>query len=445
MEQPIFPCPRRSLAWLVVVYLLLSLSYVYFIPLWEARDEAAHFGYVHHVQAHWRAPPSPPRRGFGAKPRERLDIILAGERHQPPLFYWLSAPLLHAVYGMGSEFRWRNLPPRARGGFASPLLFLHQRGFSRRDAGPYVLRIWSVLLGGISIYLTYSIGMILFCRESIAVAGAAMNVLIPSFTRLSATINNDTLAIALSSLSLLGLAAWLRSEAAFPRRPVLVALTAAAFAILTKLTAVSLIPLVIWVLAKKARVKHPTVMMLAVSAIAIAGFAAAYQLLLYRLEWQALDSLYGRLFFIPFLDLQMVPRALSNLHAGWWVRFGWNGALPIRSALPVMLDLAAIIGLIGFVLHYRRAAQARSYLALIPASILLGGIVVLRNQFATLTLVEHSYLYPVISTVSLMVVAGIHELLPAGNKNLLIWTWVPMALINLVALMDCAREFGELL
>ena len=85
--------------------------------------------------------------------------------------------------------------------FSSPVLFAHDTGYRPRDVGPLALRIWSVLIGGVTVYCTYALAMLLLRDETIAIAAASINAFMPSFVRLSATINNDSLAIAFSVIT----------------------------------------------------------------------------------------------------------------------------------------------------------------------------------------------------------------------------------------------------
>ncbi len=79
-----------------------------------------------------------------------------------------------------------------------------------------------------------------------------------------------------------------------------------------------------------------------------------------------------------------------------------------------------------------------------PAAIVLGAIVLFRSHFSIFWGMQPRFLYPVISVISLMLVAGIDELFPAGAKGNLGWAWALMGVINLVALVDCVYAYARL-
>ncbi|MEJ2749369.1 MAG: glycosyltransferase family 39 protein, partial [Anaerolineae bacterium] len=66
-----------------------------------------------------------------------------------------------------------------------------------------IVRIFSVLLGAATVYLTYRIGKELAPkRPEIALGAAAVNAFMPMFLFISGAVNNDNLAIPLASLAI---------------------------------------------------------------------------------------------------------------------------------------------------------------------------------------------------------------------------------------------------
>jgi phosphoglycerol transferase MdoB-like AlkP superfamily enzyme len=107
----------------------------------------------------------------------------------------------------------------------------------------------------------------------------------------------------------------------------------------------------------------------------------------------------------------------------------------VRHALVAMVVISAI-GIAGY--------AAASRLALIPAAVVLDTIVVFKSQFSIFWGMQPRFLYPVISAIALMLVAGIDELLPARAKGNLGWAWAIMGVINLVAPVDCMYAYARL-
>jgi dolichyl-phosphate-mannose--protein O-mannosyl transferase len=66
-----------------------------------------------------------------------------------------------------------------------------------------LIRLASVLLGACTVYLTWRIGRIVFpSRPELALGAAAVNAFTPMFLFISGAVNNDNLAVALSSCAL---------------------------------------------------------------------------------------------------------------------------------------------------------------------------------------------------------------------------------------------------
>lgn len=457
LDQPIFPRPSRHLLVVLGLYLLLGVMYVISIPMWEAPDEAAHFSYLNQVAEKWwpsQTEWAPIQHSGSVFARTYVSFVHISQRSQAPLYYWLSAPLLEGIYRLRDDFRWRGFPRMVATSPGSPFCFARENGFSTHDVGPLALRLSSLLLGAMTVYFTYALGLMLRLDEAIAIAGSAFCAFIPSFMRLSATINNDSLAIAFSTLSILAMAAWLRSKPTFPPRAVLLTVVAVPLALLSKLTAASLVPLGIWVLAKKCRIRHPVVTVLVLSVILIVGFDALMRLFPGLRELPFLANLHYRLFAVDFLSVNRLKTGLLTMHSSLWVSFGWVGLASVvvgpgavsyvHEALPRALDLIALCGLIGFVRRYRRGGNGRDQLALLSMSLLIALIVVLRNEFASFWFSQFRYIFPVVSSMALLVATGIDELMSARGKDLLTHAWLPLGLINLGALLDYVQTLTEL-
>jgi 4-amino-4-deoxy-L-arabinose transferase-like glycosyltransferase len=198
------------------------LFYAWMLPLWEGFDEWAHFGVVRatahgallpsrdtriprDVEASLRMaplpwalrqlpPPSITHDDFWQLPEAQRTARLAAfqsippawaneqgelpayETQQPPLYYWLMAPVLALTHGLV---------------LADQVM---------------ILRWLGVLLASCTIPLVYSIGRRVFESESLAAAGAAVVSLMPGFAIDVARVGNDGIAVALyAALIWLGL------------------------------------------------------------------------------------------------------------------------------------------------------------------------------------------------------------------------------------------------
>ncbi len=132
------------------------------------------------------------------------------EASQPPLYYYLGAALTFWIDSSDmEEIRWLN--PHVDNGVITEdgniNLVVHDP-----EADPWkgtllavrLVRLFSVLLGTFTVYLTYRIAKkVAPDRPEIALGAAAVNAFTPMFLFISGAVNNDNLVIPLASLSLL--------------------------------------------------------------------------------------------------------------------------------------------------------------------------------------------------------------------------------------------------
>ncbi len=214
-------------------------------PVFEASDELWHYPMVRHL-----ADGNP-------LPVQVFDPAAAGpwkqEASQPPLYYYLGAALTFWIDAADMErVRWLN--PHANNGVITAdgniNLVVHDPA-----ADPWqgtllavrIIRIFSVLLGAATVYLTYRIAReVAPGRPEIALGAAAVNAFTPMFLFISGAVNNDSLVIPLASLALLLMIKMVRGGIADQRGSVRQALllgVVIGLGTLTKITAVGLLPL----------------------------------------------------------------------------------------------------------------------------------------------------------------------------------------------------------
>lgn len=193
---------KNWLRLILLLFVLLGLMYALTTPAFEASDELWHYPMVRHL-----ADGNP-------LPVQVFDPALAGpwkqEASQPPLYYYAAAALTFWIDTADmAEVRREN--PHVDNGIITQdgniNLVLHDP-----QADPWVgtllavriVRIFSVLLGAITVYLTYRIAAAAApSRPEIALGAAAINAFLPMFLFISGAVNNDNLAIMLASLALL--------------------------------------------------------------------------------------------------------------------------------------------------------------------------------------------------------------------------------------------------
>ncbi|MHB0875582.1 MAG: glycosyltransferase family 39 protein [Anaerolineae bacterium] len=190
--------------WLILaLYAVLATVYSFALPLGEAPDEPGHYNYARIVAAAQRRP-------LGEEEHEAF---------QPPLYYWLAAPI--AAQGDVTV-----LPLKGNADFdlvAGPgNLLVHdgdeQFPFAAWAGGWHLVRLLSVALGAVTVYGIYRFAYLAGRGSTtVALVAVALMVLTPQFTLLQGASSNDVLALCLGVLLLLEAAVLARGRAT-PRR-----------------------------------------------------------------------------------------------------------------------------------------------------------------------------------------------------------------------------------
>ena len=205
---------RAALPALLAAFVLLGSLYAITTPLFEVSDELWHYPMVKTLADGQGLPVQNP-----ANPGPWRQ-----EGSQPPLYYalmavatgWIDTSDMNVV-------RWIN--PHADNGVITPdgnnNIVIH----TYREAWPWhgtvlavrLIRLLSVLIGAGTVYFTYRLALELAPgRDGLALAAAGFTAFTPMFVFISASVNNDNLAILLSAAILWLLACWLREST--PRR-----------------------------------------------------------------------------------------------------------------------------------------------------------------------------------------------------------------------------------
>jgi hypothetical protein len=193
---------KRILILILTLFVALGLTYALVTPVFEASDELWHYPMIRHL-----ADGNP-------LPVQVFDPALAGpwkqEASQPPLYYYLGAALTFWIDTADMEqIRWLN--PHVDNGLitvdGNTNLAVHDPADSPWQGtllAVRIVRVFSVFLGAVTVYLTYRIGQELAPdRPEIALGATAVNAFMPMFLFISGAVNNDNLAIPLASLAIL--------------------------------------------------------------------------------------------------------------------------------------------------------------------------------------------------------------------------------------------------
>ena len=191
---------RAALPVLLAGFVLLGGLYAVVTPLFEVSDELWHYPLVktladgQGLPVQSSANPGPWRQ----------------EGSQPPLYYALMAVATRWIDTSDmNEVRWIN--PHADNGVITPdgnnNIIIH----TYREAWPWhgtvlavrLIRLVSVLMGAGTVYVTDRLALeVMPGRRAVALAAAGFTAFTPMFVFISASVNNDNLAILLSAAAL---------------------------------------------------------------------------------------------------------------------------------------------------------------------------------------------------------------------------------------------------
>ncbi len=171
--------PPRSLRWgflgLLALYLILGVSYAAAVPVLEAPDESSHLQVIRYIRLNRRLPPYqiPERRADSG-----AGMAWVIGYHDPPLYY--APPLYHALGAVLTAWTgMEDLPARLipspswEAGHApqrgpeswNKNVFVHLPGASLTQSqtvqAAALLRAFSLLLGGVTIFCAYEIARML--------------------------------------------------------------------------------------------------------------------------------------------------------------------------------------------------------------------------------------------------------------------------------------------
>ena len=457
---------RAGLPALLAVFVVLGIVYATVTPLFEISDELWHYPMVKTLADGQGLPVQDP-----ARPGPWRQ-----EGSQPPLYYALMALATRWIDTSDlNEVRWIN--PHADNGVITPdgnnniIIHTYREGWPWYDTvlAVRLIRFLSVLMGAGTVYFTYRLAQeVAPGHKTLALAAAGFTAFTPMFVFISASVNNDNLAILLSTASLWLMARWLRGPA--PRRArefVLMGLLLGTAA-LSKTSALGLWPLagavLLWIqlqpwLAQRrgsaAQPANPTRLSAVVGPAARAGLIVFGTALLASGWWFVRNYLLYRdwLGWNVFLDTvgrRPHPATLAQLWGervgfvqAYWGLFGgvsvpmpsWTYALLSGFVLVALVGLAW--GLIGYVRRHRRlhrsvrvrAADAATW-GLIVLWLVL--IVVGLIRWTSLTWASQGRLiFPAIGAIGVLLAVGLASL----------WRGLPWVALTFMAALTAVVPF----
>jgi hypothetical protein len=168
---------RALVGVLLALFVAQCVAYNFALPLFEAPDEGAHYIYIDYIASHGQLPD--------------LEHMLSHEVSQTPLYYIVGAPLIAWIdrSDFGEVF---HIEP----GLNNGLVNAHspkERLFPPTGVtlAMRILRLYSTLLGALTVLLFYATVKTLFERRDVALVALAVTAFNPKFLHMSSQFNND--------------------------------------------------------------------------------------------------------------------------------------------------------------------------------------------------------------------------------------------------------------
>lgn len=394
---------RFQLGVILAAYLALAIGYSHVTPPWNNPDEPAHYAYVEYLVTQAGLPELRPG-DWDAQALERLkqearfssdSASLRGatyEYHQPPLYYFLSAP----AYLLTAN---RPLAVRVR-----------------------TLRLVSTLLGVASVVVAHGATRTAFPgRPELAAAVAGVVAFVPMFTAISAAVSNDALAILLGSCAIWLMLVLVRDRAT--RGRALLAGVLGGLLLLTKLTVYIFAPLLVLAVGmaslRRSSDRRDTLPLnlgiCIVAVLAVSGWWFVRNGLVYG----AADPLgSARHDTVVVGQLRWSETGLTPIAAWWafgqtlfrsyWAQFGWMGIVVsarlywLYFALCALGSTAVSAALVTAVRQGSKISPAWFVLGL-STLVVCGEVVYYNLSFVQ---PQGRYLYPAILPLSALTVVG---------------------------------------
>lgn len=352
--------PRILLWTFGVLFVTLGLGYSTLTPIFENSDETLHYPYVKYLADGRGLPLAIPGQLWGQ------------EGTQPPLYYALVAA---TTFWIDSDNLPELLQPNPHWLFTEVRTFINDNQnrvlHGPADTFPYrnaalaihIGRWWSLAFGLFTLIGIFILARHLFPHDlPLTLTATALAAFNPQFIRVSATVSNDSLSVALTTLAVL-LA--LKFTAGQPRargrfladsRPLLLGLLVG-LAVLTKLSgavagflATVIICRRLFFLRESRQTALPIVIhwlaLIGITVATLTGWWFLRNYLLYG-EWLALDThlnLAGR----GHLSLSEVWNLRAEFERAYWATFGW-GQIRLPEWVYRLFALATRLGLLGLI------------------------------------------------------------------------------------------------
>lgn len=194
----------KLLSLLLVITLLKGLIWAYIIPPFQSADEGNHFAYVQFVGETNQKPDAQKRMRASLELIKATEILNFDWNGNHPMW---SKEIFNNVESKDNEIRSISFQDRKNfvfheGNFKNPFLyyFLGSVPYKISSFGSifeslYAVRTMSVVFAIFSVLFSYKIAYLITKNQNISITTAALVSFQPSFTNITSTVTNDSMAI----------------------------------------------------------------------------------------------------------------------------------------------------------------------------------------------------------------------------------------------------------
>jgi 4-amino-4-deoxy-L-arabinose transferase-like glycosyltransferase len=444
-----WPEATRFIVVLLILYAVKQIFSVASYYPFSGHDELAHFSYVRTLASEGRLPELPDLatwraglRGGNPPPTDEIPAELYPYCRftldwycDPDSPRWsVDPPRIVTVPGMGyfpSGYQYAaNHPPLY---YATMVPLYAASSAASPVAQHYLLRLAAIPFGLLTVYAAYRATRSLFPGDAfLTVTVPALVAFQPQISYEAAMVNNDIVAIALTSLILWGVIAGMRDR--FPLRLCAALGFALGLDLLAKGTAIVVAPIIAAAVALGAGWRDWRGLLIRGVVIGIPAvlLSAPWYLFLYRTygdfsglarvgELQYWNSPMG-----SFFELMMDPKFIVNRFRETWGEFGWR-QIHLRPELLWAIAIPTILASVGLAVYAfivrRSLPSSRRDPVLRPKPWQRNALIVLFLtcvvsylavvQFGTsFALSQARYYFPAINAAALLLMLGLRTLLP---------------------------------
>ena len=190
---------HRALVLILAAFAALAVTYSIVTPIFEAGDELWHYPFVQSLATGHGLPIQDPN----------VQTLWEQEGGQPPLYYAISALATFWIDTRDLTDRlWRN--PEAKIGipldYGNKNMVVHTSAedfpWHNTALAVHLIRLLSILFSAFTVLFTYLLALEIGAEKTLAAVAAAIVAFNPMFSFISASVNNDNLAVMLAALAL---------------------------------------------------------------------------------------------------------------------------------------------------------------------------------------------------------------------------------------------------